>query len=224
LNNCQACHAAGSYDFSAASTNNALPNMLVSTAATGRFNSNPVSNPTGWFTVSPYVQSNNLRDYGFGFSTSNVSATLPDGLSGTQGLASCTPASPCTCTAANPCSVDLSAPYTVNGVEVTFSQKIGSVTTVCNPTTCTCTTAQPCTGVVATCSLTAPCDAQSTTLIKTPITAACSACHDAKDAVAHMESMGGLFFKPRSQLASSVEQCLICHGPGTIAPIGLMHQ
>lgn len=144
LNNCQACHAAGTHDLTLASTKAALRNMLPSTAATGKFNSNPSTNPNGWFTISPYVVGDNVTDYGSGFSYNVVSGV----------------------------------------------------------------TAVP----------------AATTLVKTPITAACSACHDAKDAVAHMETMGGLFYRPRSQLSGAVEQCLVCHGPGTIAPISLMHQ
>jgi OmcA/MtrC family decaheme c-type cytochrome len=55
LDTCQACHLAGTYDFSAAATRAALPNMLDSTVATGTYDSNPIANPTGWFSISPYV-------------------------------------------------------------------------------------------------------------------------------------------------------------------------
>jgi OmcA/MtrC family decaheme c-type cytochrome len=67
-------------------------------------------------------------------------------------------------------------------------------------------------------------EADPTTLVKTPITAACTACHDAPDAVAHMRQMGGKFYDPRSDTSRGTEQCLICHGPGTIAPIAIMHR
>lgn len=150
VNNCQACHAAGTYDFTLASTVAALPNMLPSTAGQGKYNNDLVTNPTGWFTISPYVIADNVFDYGAGFSF-NV----------TTGVA--TPAA-------------------------------------------------------------------ATTLVKTPITAACSACHDADATIGHMEAMGGAFYKPRSSLSrypavsANWEQCLICHGPGTIAPITLMHK
>lgn len=115
INNCQACHAPGTYDFSASSTTAALPNMLASTAATGKYNKNPATNPTGWFSISPYVIADNVYDYGGGFSFNTVTGA----------------------------------------------------TTLPGPKT----------------------------LVKTPITAACSGCHDGADAVAHMQSMGGLFYQ-----------------------------
>ncbi len=67
-------------------------------------------------------------------------------------------------------------------------------------------------------------DAAATTLVKTPITAACSACHDAPLAIAHMESNGGSFYQPRSSALPAMEQCLLCHGPGKIAAIADMHK
>jgi OmcA/MtrC family decaheme c-type cytochrome len=228
LNRCEMCHLPGTYDFSLASTTSALPNMLYSTVGQGRYNSNPATNPTGYFSIAPstYVTSNNTVDYGYGFSTSNVSATLPDGISGTQGATSCTPAAPCICSATNPCSVDVSGPYTVNNVAVTFTQKIGTVTTTCDSsTTCTCTTAQPCTGVVATCTLAAPCNAQPTTLVNSPIAAACSACHDSSAAIDHMQTNGASIWERRDIAFSKPqkEECLICHGPNRVAAISLVH-
>jgi OmcA/MtrC family decaheme c-type cytochrome len=227
LNRCEMCHLPGTYDFSKASTTAALPNMLYSTVGQGRYNSNPATNPSGYFSISPYVVSDNSVDYGFGFSTSNVSATLPDGISGTQGGNSCTPAAPCICTAANPCSVDISGPYTVNNVPVNFTQRVGTVTNACNSTTpCTCTTAQPCTGVVAACTAAAPCQAQPTTLVVSPIAAACSACHDTAAAIDHMQTNGASIWEPRATAFSKPqkEQCLICHGPNRVAAISLVHQ
>jgi OmcA/MtrC family decaheme c-type cytochrome len=66
------------------------------------------------------------------------------------------------------------------------------------------------------------------TLITTPIMAACSACHDSPSAIDHMQTNGGLFWQPRSLLTSTnpalpSEQCLICHGPGRIVDIALVH-
>lgn len=226
INNCQACHAPGTFDFTLASTAAAFDTMLPSTAATGVLNRNPATNPT-WFTIAPaqYVTADNVTDYGYGYSTSNVIASLPNATSGTQGGTACTPAAPCTCTTANACTLTVSTPVTVNNVAVNFTQKIGTVTTGCNGTTpCTCTSAQPCTGIVATCSLATPCEAQPTTLVKSPITAACSACHDATRTIAHMKAMGGSFYDTRASNAGKSEQCLICHGPGTIAAITNMHK
>ncbi|HET9751669.1 MAG TPA: hypothetical protein VFP52_01860, partial [Myxococcales bacterium] len=177
-----------------------------------------------------FVDKSNLTDYGFGFATSNVNATLPDGLSGTQNVGgntvACTPAAPCICNAANPCSVDVSAPYTVNNVAVNFTQKIGTVTSACNATTpCTCTTAQPCSGVVAACSALAPCNAQPTTLVNSPIVAACTGCHDSPMAIDHMQANGGSFYEARGTAFTKPqkEQCLLCHGDGKIASIHDVH-
>jgi hypothetical protein len=73
-----------------------------------------------------------------------------------------------------------------------------------------------------------PTDAAGTTLVVTPITDACSACHDSTAAIAHMRQNGGLFYAPRAGALASgggaQEQCLICHGPGRTAAIGVVHQ
>lgn len=160
-----------------------------------------------------------------------MKATLPDGLRGSQTVLPgvdvvCTPALPCTCTAAKPCSVDIAGDYIVNNVSVTFTQKIGTVTSTCNAATpCTCTTAQPCTGVVAACSAAAPCNAQPTTLVNSPIVAACTGCHDSPMAIDHMQANGGSFYEPRATAFSKPqkEQCLLCHGDGKVASIRDMH-
>jgi OmcA/MtrC family decaheme c-type cytochrome len=69
-------------------------------------------------------------------------------------------------------------------------------------------------------------EAAGTTLVTTPITGACSACHDSAIAISHMRSNGGQFYAPRSTVLAqpAQEQCLICHGPGRIAAIGEVHQ
>lgn len=62
-------------------------------------------------------------------------------------------------------------------------------------------------------------------LVISPITGACSACHDTQIAIDHMRANGGHFYEPRSAvLAGAPEQCMICHGPGRIAAIGIVHQ
>jgi len=230
LNRCEMCHLPGTYDYSLTSTTSAYPNMIYSTVGQGRYNANTTTNPSGAFMISPYVTFDNTVDYGYGYATSNVSATLPDGISGTQTVGtatnSCTPTVPCTCSATNPCSVTISGTYTVNNTPLNFTQKIGTVTSPCNGTTpCTCSTAQPCTAVVATCSLATPCNAQGTTLVNSPIVAACSACHDSAIAIDHMQTNGGSFYEPRSVAFTKPqkEECLLCHGPGRLASIADRH-
>lgn len=68
--------------------------------------------------------------------------------------------------------------------------------------------------------------AAPTTLVLSQVTGACSACHDSTVAVNHMRSMGGLFYAPRSTVpvGGTQEQCMLCHGPGRIAAIGMVHQ
>jgi OmcA/MtrC family decaheme c-type cytochrome len=69
--------------------------------------------------------------------------------------------------------------------------------------------------------------AAPSTLVLSPLTGACSACHDSNAALDHMKQNGGYFYAPRSVvLAPSApqEQCMICHGPGRVAAIGMVHQ
>jgi OmcA/MtrC family decaheme c-type cytochrome len=82
-----------------------------------------------------------------------------------------------------------------------------------------CTTAAPCV-----CSLAAPCNASATTLVESPITAACASCHNAPVAINHMKQMGGTFYGPRANAVTDAESCMMCHGPGTVAAIAAMHK
>lgn len=70
-------------------------------------------------------------------------------------------------------------------------------------------------------------EAAGTTLVISPITAACVSCHDSTIAIDHMRSSGGRFYATRSGVlapGASQEQCLLCHGPGRTAAIGEVHQ
>jgi OmcA/MtrC family decaheme c-type cytochrome len=66
-------------------------------------------------------------------------------------------------------------------------------------------------------------EASPLTLANSPITNACFGCHDSKTAVAHMETNGGRVYTPRPEVLATVEQCLICHGPGKTAAIKEVH-
>jgi hypothetical protein len=92
---------------------------------------------------------------------------------------------------------------------------------------CTCTSVAPCTEYgsgfsfsAVTGVTTAP---SAGTLVTSPIMAACVACHDSPAQRAHMEGNGGSFYVARGAV-TAVEQCLLCHGPDSIAPIAKMHQ
>ena len=68
--------------------------------------------------------------------------------------------------------------------------------------------------------------AAATTLVTSPITAACFSCHDGTSSQAHMTAMGGSLYKARSAVSTTldVETCLDCHGVGKGFDIVLVHR
>jgi hypothetical protein len=176
-------------------------------------------------------------DYGYGYATSNVSYTIPDGFTGGSGydalgnaVANCSFTTPCFCTAAKPCTQTIGGPVTVQGVANVTFQAVGGTGAACTDAApCTCVT-NPATGtktacvaVLKTCTAAAPCDAAPTTLVKSPVVAACSACHDSDMAIDHMRTNGGTFYEPRSVYKQRDEECMVCHGPNRLAAIALVH-
>ena len=146
LNSCTTCHLPNTYDFTNATNLSAIAGMQLTTVATGKYDTNPMTNST-YYTVSPYVVADNTTDYGAGFSYNAAT----------------------------------------------------NVTT----------------------------EAAGTTLVLSPITGACSSCHDSAAAIDHMKANGGQFYAPRTTvlgLGASREQCMLCHGPGRTAAIGVVHQ
>ncbi|MEO8548483.1 MAG: OmcA/MtrC family decaheme c-type cytochrome [Kofleriaceae bacterium] len=146
LNACTTCHTPNTFDFTNPTNLTAFANEPLSTVATGKYDTNPLTNST-YYTVSPYVVADNVMDYGAGFAYNAAT----------------------------------------------------NVTT----------------------------QAAGTTLVLSPLTGACSACHDSNAALDHMKQNGGYFYAPRSTaLAPNApqEQCMICHGPGRVAAIGVVHQ
>ncbi len=67
--------------------------------------------------------------------------------------------------------------------------------------------------------------ADPTTLVVSPLVAACSACHDSSIAVDHMQTNGGSFYESRAVAFAKPQQeeCLLCHGPGRLASIADRH-
>ena len=65
-------------------------------------------------------------------------------------------------------------------------------------------------------------EAAGSTLVESPVTAVCLSCHDDAAARDHITLNGGTLYATRSATAIT-EQCLICHGPGTVAGIKEMH-
>ena len=66
-------------------------------------------------------------------------------------------------------------------------------------------------------------EAAATTLVTSPITAACFACHDNTQSVAHMRGNGGSIYATRSAALGTLETCMVCHDTGRIADIKVMH-
>jgi len=68
-----------------------------------------------------------------------------------------------------------------------------------------------------------------TTLVHTPVTATCFACHVTTTARAHMTSNGGRIYATRASVLNSAgkfvntEACLVCHGQGRVADVEVVH-
>ena len=59
-----------------------------------------------------------------------------------------------------------------------------------------------------------------------PIASVCSSCHDGDLSKAHMTQNGAIFGGAGSEQAAqegNIEGCPVCHGPGTIADVELVH-
>jgi OmcA/MtrC family decaheme c-type cytochrome len=69
--------------------------------------------------------------------------------------------------------------------------------------------------------------ADTHTLVESPITAACFACHDTTTARAHFRQYGGVYYSPRSFSGGATlvnnETCLICHGYGRDQDAAVVH-
>jgi OmcA/MtrC family decaheme c-type cytochrome len=146
LNTCTTCHIANTFDFTNPANLASLPSQLLSTVATGKYDTNPLVNST-YYTISPYVVADGVTDYGAGFA---------------------------------------------------FNATTGAAT-----------------------------QAAPSTLVLSPVTGACAACHDSAASIDHMQLNGGLFYAQRgtaTAAGAAPEQCMICHGPGRVAAIGVVHQ
>jgi OmcA/MtrC family decaheme c-type cytochrome len=182
---------------------------------------------------------------GYNFTAPAQSITSGTATVGKKGSTVCTAAAPCTCTTSSPCTGQtqtgqdaLYSTTNAQGTNLLFST-VGAA-----PSTTVLTygaaggpqayTLSPYVdpaasygqgySVNASGTIT---NAASTTLVISPIAAACVGCHDAPMMIDHMEANGAKFYQPRSAALAAVaplEQCMICHGPGTIAPIADVHK
>jgi len=76
-------------------------------------------------------------------------------------------------------------------------------------------------------------EAASTTLVNSPISSACFACHDTSSARNHMVTNGGSIYETRavndvtpstpSGVLYNAESCLVCHGAGSIVDAAVVH-
>ncbi|MDP1900291.1 MAG: OmcA/MtrC family decaheme c-type cytochrome [Rubrivivax sp.] len=143
LSQCETCHVAGTYDFSATASASALLNRPYRAVGTGKYNGTASATALAIFSLSPYVVADNVTDYGAGFS---------------------------------------------------FNAATGVTT-----------------------------PAAGTTLVISPVTSVCFACHDSALATSHMQSNGGSIYAPRSAALNTTESCTVCHGPGKVADIKAVH-
>jgi len=173
LNDCEACHVPGSYDFSNSTNAAAIPNLLWTTSTAG------------------YIAK--VGDYVSGTSGPTIAyvGAASDALD-FRGVSS-----------------------GGTGVNIAVAPWVTPGTTYGNAYSA---------AIAATGATITP--AQANSLVTSPIAAACVACHDAPLAIAHIKGNGGSFNAPRpaaGTLPSQAEQCLICHGTGTIADIKTVH-
>ncbi len=175
LNNCEACHVPGSYDFSASTNAAAVPNLLWSTLASGTMSATGVvlTDPTKYVATNTYI-----------------------------------------------------SPFVTPGVNYGQGLQINSTTAAKTTTTWM--------GTVTPIAVGGTLEPEPTTLVNSPISSACYACHDSSAARAHMVGNGGSLNVARSSVTTAVagvttvpivqnEQCLLCHGNGKVADIRAVH-
>ena len=66
--------------------------------------------------------------------------------------------------------------------------------------------------------------ADPATLVNSPISSACFACHDSTSAKNHMKTQGGAVYEARSTALSKGEACLVCHGAGAVVDTAMVHK
>ena len=228
LNNCEACHVPGSYDFSNSTNAAQIPYLLWETVAKGTL----ATAPTASYPLQK-VSGGITTNYSIPTSVSQAAAL---------GVAYAAPATPVTGTATTAGTgyyspwISTSATYGSNAAWSAPTTNGGAWTYV------------PASVATQTTTLTAPTTGLTGSLVTSPITGACSACHDTQQAVAHFRGNGGVFYGDRYVLGGNTlgtpvnvgtvaapkydwptgnlvanEQCLICHGSGAVADIKVVH-
>jgi OmcA/MtrC family decaheme c-type cytochrome len=210
LKDCNQCHLPGTVNF--ASTAAVVPNMLWSSVATGKF-----------VNVAGSATNRNITKYSYVASGAAI-------LGGTAPAAGCYP-SAATATAANP-SIQTAlnafgpSPYVAKGIDTASATDYGvGFTTNFNTTVSNACTASGVAYQVA--ANGGVRQADLTTLVNSPITSACSSCHDTTTASLHMKQNGGVLYATRASVGGAslvnTETCLTCHGAGKVADAAAIH-
>jgi OmcA/MtrC family decaheme c-type cytochrome len=212
LKDCNQCHLPNTVNFAA--TSPAVPNMLWSTVATGKF-----------VGTAGDVANRNVTKYSY----IAVGGKLADGSTNTAAGCYVTPA---TATSANPSiqpalSVFSMSPYVAKGANTVSAPDygVGFTTNFTTAATNACTAG----GVLYTIAAGGVRQADSTTLVNSPIASACSSCHDSSVNKSHMKQNGGALYATRLSVSDAAgnlvntETCLTCHGAGKVADAAAMH-
>lgn len=207
LKQCETCHLPGTYDFSASASASALPNKQYRTVATGFYAASGVQVATA--------------------ATWKVNGGNNGCIQGTTAT-----------TAGTALSEFSLSPYVTKTTDPNVPVTYGTGFTSNLSTTATygCTPEGDFYTVpAATTSAAGIVNASYKTLVDSPITTVCFACHDSALAKTHMESNGGVIYKSRDVTDGTTnniysgtlvnnEQCMLCHGTGRVADIKAMHE
>jgi OmcA/MtrC family decaheme c-type cytochrome len=237
LNNCEACHVPGSYDFSNNTNNAQVAGMLWDTDAVGYYPNQSVTVPLTGSTTT-------VNDYLPALAPGAAYKFLPAPAGGSyiSPWANITPAGTVTKTTT---ATTVGTVYSSNVPVIGVNPIPGAVTTANGVTTTGAISYYagqwvP-SGVSGAFTLQQPDPGR---LVTSPITAACSACHDSQTDITHMVTTGGgVFYQPATSVPlapmgegagtsqsgstypslQSQETCLVCHGPGGAADIYAVH-
>jgi OmcA/MtrC family decaheme c-type cytochrome len=225
LNNCEVCHVPGSYDFSNATNAAQVPHMLWDTVAKGTL----ALSPSASYPLT-VVKNGVTTNYSVPQSVSQANAL---------GVTWTPPAIPVTGTTTTP-GTGYYAPWVSNSA--TYGSNASWAVPATNGGAWTYNPAAVATLTAS--AATAPTTGLTGSAVVSPITSACSACHDTPQAISHFKANGGVWYVDRytaggSTLGTAVasganfawptgnlvsnEQCLICHGSGAIADIKAVH-
>jgi OmcA/MtrC family decaheme c-type cytochrome len=204
LNFCEGCHIPGAYNFANADSEAQLPFRLYRTVATGTF-SGKVGD-----TVTQYSGSDCTTTK----QSAPASALTVHQLPGEGGV--------------QPVYFQATANQTSSPeYGIGFSINTGtSASSGCTPdgTPYTLAPGQSVENVSATKT------SYAKNLVNSPVAGVCFACHDTTAAMAHFDLNGGSIYKKRGTAdgaiagaLTTVETCMICHGPGRIADIQEVH-